>query len=61
MAVLRFDHDQTRIDYELGVVKGLMPYFQDVKTGVDDPTSCGKCEYCRSVKKLDIELAKSYI
>lgn len=30
-----------------------MPWILEVKQGKQEPKKCGKCEYCRSVKKVD--------
>ena len=29
------------------------PHFQDLKLGLETPTYCGKCDYCKSVLKLN--------
>lgn len=37
---------------KLEEIEEYAPRYQDMKQGRIEPTACGKCEYCRSVKKL---------
>lgn len=43
---------QERLDYCLELVKANIKHFNDVKNGLEEPTRCGKCNYCRSTKVL---------
>lgn len=40
------------LQYSLSEVEALSPHFDAIKRGVIEPQGCGKCAYCRSVKKL---------
>ncbi len=44
--------DPERYIQELDDIKENMPRVLSVKSGEVEPRSCGKCDYCRSVKKL---------
>ncbi|HJE41103.1 MAG TPA: PD-(D/E)XK nuclease-like domain-containing protein [Limosilactobacillus reuteri] len=33
-------------------MKELQPHFWKVMTGEEEPTHCGKCDYCRETKML---------
>lgn len=43
---------QDVIDDRLELIEAYAPRFAAIKAGLEEPTSCGKCPYCRSVKKL---------
>jgi hypothetical protein len=43
----------SRLDYELSVVKDNIERFNDIKKGLIEPERCGECAYCRSTKILD--------
>lgn len=45
--------EQETLDNALKVVKELAPHFQDIKVGLIKPTYCGKCDYCRSMLKVN--------
>jgi hypothetical protein len=49
-AVLHFDESRFSFEYEYAEMK--MERFVQVKHGKEKPIGCGKCDYCRSVKKL---------
>ena len=40
------------LSYSLSEVESLAPHFDAIKRGIIEPKGCGKCAYCRSVKKL---------
>lgn len=44
--------DADRLQYELDEVAANMPRIALVKSGVEPPTRCEKCKYCRKTKKL---------
>lgn len=44
---------QERLDYCLELVKNNAPHYDDVKNGKILPERCGKCDFCKSTKKLD--------
>ncbi len=48
--VIGFDTDM--IEFELAMVEANLPRILEVKSGKIEPKSCGKCEYCKSKKKL---------
>lgn len=43
---------QDVIDMKLEEIESLAPRFAAIKAGLEEPTACGKCTYCKSVKKL---------
>ncbi|MDD4095289.1 MAG: PD-(D/E)XK nuclease-like domain-containing protein [Oscillospiraceae bacterium] len=43
---------QDVIDDRLELVEAYAPRYAAIKAGLEEPTACGKCAYCRSVKKL---------
>lgn len=44
---------QDRLDYVLeNIIKPNVRHFQDIKEGKIEPIGCGKCDYCKSIKKL---------
>ena len=45
--------EQETLDDALELVKEKAPHFQDLKLGLEAPTYCGKCDYCKSVLKLN--------
>lgn len=45
--------EERKLQFEYDLVEENIERVQDVKTGKVKPTGCGKCDYCRSVKKLD--------
>lgn len=49
-AVIHFD--ESRFDFEYDFAEMKMERLRDVKSGEIDPIQCGKCNYCRSVKRL---------
>ncbi|MCM3739199.1 PD-(D/E)XK nuclease-like domain-containing protein [Oceanobacillus luteolus] len=49
-AVVHFDESRFEFEYEYTEMK--MQRILEVKHGEMDPVSCGKCDYCRGVKKL---------
>ena len=44
--------DVARLDVELAQVHLAMPRIIRVKTGLEEPTRCERCDYCRSTKVL---------
>lgn len=48
--VIEIDDDSMTVERE--VLSEKMPLFDAYKQGVIEPPRCGKCEYCRSTKKL---------
>ena len=50
-AVIILD-DQDRMEHELNQIRANMPRILEVKQGFIEPTSCGRCAYCRSVKDI---------
>ena len=44
---------QQVMDEKLEFLKQYLPHLQEVKQGKVKPTSCGKCNYCISQKKLE--------
>ncbi|GAA0415316.1 MULTISPECIES: PD-(D/E)XK nuclease-like domain-containing protein [Virgibacillus] len=50
-AVVYFD--ETRFDFEYEYTEAKMQRIMEVKNGEVDPVSCGKCDYCKSKKKLN--------
>lgn len=43
---------QEVIDDRLEMIEAYAPRFAAIKAGLVEPTKCGKCDYCKSVKKL---------
>ena len=43
---------QDVIDMKLEEIESLAPRFAAIKAGLEEPTACGKCDYCKSIKKL---------
>lgn len=43
---------QERLDTCLEIVKCNAPHFQSIKNGEIQPENCGKCDYCKSHRKL---------
>jgi len=50
-AVIKITQDY--LDMAMEKVVEFAPYFKMLKDGVFEPKFCGKCDYCKSVKKLD--------
>ena len=44
--------DNKILDAAYDIVYELSPMFQGIKTGLIDAESCGKCDYCKSVKRV---------
>lgn len=44
---------QERLDECLELVKINAPHYNDIKLGKAEPTKCGKCDYCKSIKKIE--------
>ena len=44
---------QERLDECLELVKINAPRYNDIKVGKIQPIRCGKCDYCKSTKKID--------
>lgn len=44
---------QERLDECLELVKINAPRYNDIKLGKIEPTKCGKCDYCKSIKKIE--------
>ena len=42
---------QEEMDLKLEILKQYLPHLQELKEGKAEPTSCGKCNYCRSKAK----------
>ncbi|KEF40150.1 PDDEXK-like domain of unknown function (DUF3799) [Schinkia azotoformans MEV2011] len=49
-AVIHFD--ESRFDFEYEYVEMKIERILEVKSGKVEPVRCGKCDYCRSTKKL---------
>lgn len=49
-AVIHFD--ESRFAFEEEYLEIRMERFKKVKSGEEDPISCGHCNYCRQIKKL---------
>lgn len=49
-ALLRIDDED--LEKALEEVKEKAPHFEDIKLGLEQPTYCGKCDYCKSVMKV---------
>jgi uncharacterized protein with FMN-binding domain len=43
---------QEVIDERLAEIEELVPRFQAIKLGLEDPSRCGKCDYCKATKVL---------
>lgn len=50
-ALLQIDNET--LDIALEEVKEKAPHFQDIKMGLVEPIYCGKCDYCKSVLKVN--------
>lgn len=44
---------QERLDLCMDIVKAMIPRFQAVKQGTENPSRCEKCDYCKQTKVLD--------
>lgn len=44
---------QERLDECLELVKINAPHYQQIKSGDVEPTKCNKCDYCKSIKKIE--------
>ena len=44
---------QESMDSKIEFLKQYLPHIQAVKNKEIEPTSCGKCDYCKSLKKCD--------
>ena len=49
-----FQIPQATLDMALREIEGNMPRFIEVKAGFEPPKFCGKCNYCKSVKRARI-------
>ncbi|MDO4649962.1 MAG: PD-(D/E)XK nuclease-like domain-containing protein [Eubacteriales bacterium] len=45
---------QTTLDFALAQVERDIDHFADVKAGRIEPKYCGKCDYCKSIKKARV-------
>lgn len=45
-----FQVPQSTLDMALEEIAQNMERFKDVKAGIEPPTYCGKCDYCKSIK-----------
>lgn len=45
---------QDYLDERLAYFKGMVRHFQNVKEGLEKPTRCGKCDYCKATKGFEI-------
>ena len=45
--------DQIRLDECLEIVKANAMHYNDIKLGKAEPTKCNKCDYCKSIKKIE--------
>lgn len=45
--------DPVRMEAELAKIELNLPHIMAVKSGKEEPTRCGHCDYCRSTKKVD--------
>lgn len=45
---------QSTLDYALSQVEQNIDRFAAVKTGLEEPMYCGKCDYCKSIKKATV-------
>lgn len=45
--------EQEDMDIALEQVKELAPRYQRIKLGLEKPHYCGKCDYCKSIMKVD--------
>lgn len=50
-AVIYFD--ESRFDFEYEYVQMKLERINEVKSGKMDPVACGKCDYCKTTKKLN--------
>ena len=44
---------QERLNECLELVKANAPQYNDIKLGKVEPTKCCKCDYCKSIKKIE--------
>ena len=51
-----FKFKQETLDSALELVKEKAPRYQMIKLGNIEPTYCGCCAYCKSIKKLNKEM-----
>lgn len=49
-----FQVPQNILDYALQDVELQIDHFEKVKQGLEPPVFCGKCDYCKSIKKASI-------
>lgn len=49
-----FKFSQSTLDNAFNEVVNLAPRYDMIKKGLLNPTYCGKCAYCRSLKKLSV-------
>ena len=49
-----FQIPQDTLNLALSEIEICMPRFLDVKAGIEPPKFCGKCDYCKSIKKAGI-------
>lgn len=47
-----FEIPQARLDVAMKVVENLIDHIADVKSGLIEPSRCGKCDYCKDTKEL---------
>ena len=52
--------DVARFQHELDIVKAYLPRLADLKAGKLTPHKCGTCDYCKSAKVCEPELAISF-
>lgn len=45
---------QSTLDLALGQVEAVIGRYVDVKNGYEEPRSCGRCDYCKSIKKASV-------
>ncbi|MFA1820587.1 PD-(D/E)XK nuclease-like domain-containing protein [Virgibacillus oceani] len=45
--------DESRFDFEFEYVEMKLERISEVRSGEADPVACGKCDYCKSTKKLN--------
>ena len=50
-----FKFKQETLNIALDIVKQKAPRYQAIKEGKIEPTYCGCCAYCKSIKKLNVE------
>ena len=49
-----FQIPQTTLDRALDEIAVMLPHYLDVKNGMEPPKFCGRCDYCKSIKKAGI-------